>query len=105
MNPPTPIFELKNVTKQFGTFQSLTDINLQIYPGERVALVGSSGAGKSTLISLLNGTLQPTKGEVWVLLIATWHVYVLEDVCKVSIPTSPGDCKSRLYRQNPPTRV
>ncbi|KAB8320097.1 phosphonate ABC transporter ATP-binding protein [Tolypothrix campylonemoides VB511288] len=67
MNPPTPIFELKNVTKQFGTFQSLIDINLQIYPGERVALVGSSGAGKSTLISLLNGTLQPTQGEVWVL--------------------------------------
>jgi phosphonate transport system ATP-binding protein len=67
MNPSTPIFELKNVTKQFGTFQSLTDINLQIYPGERVALVGSSGAGKSTLISLLNGTLQPTQGEVWVL--------------------------------------
>ena len=67
MNPSTPIFELKNVTKQFGTFPSLTDINLQIYPGERVALVGSSGAGKSTLISLLNGTLQPTQGEVWVL--------------------------------------
>lgn len=67
MNPHQPIFELKKVTKQFGKFQSLTDINLQIYPGERVALVGSSGAGKSTLISLLNGTIQPTQGEVWVL--------------------------------------
>ncbi len=66
MNPRVPIFELKNVSKKFGSFQSLTDINLQIYPGERVALVGSSGAGKSTLISLLNGTLQPTQGEVWV---------------------------------------
>ena len=62
-----PIFELRNVTKQFGSFQSLTDINLQIKAGDRVALVGSSGAGKSTLISLLNGTIVPTQGEVWVL--------------------------------------
>lgn len=63
----TPIFELKNVSQKFGNFQSLTDINLQIYPGECVALVGSSGAGKSTLISLLNGTLLPTEGDVWIL--------------------------------------
>lgn len=63
----TPIFELKNVTKRFGSFQCLADINLQIWAGDRVALVGSSGAGKSTLISLLNGTLLPTQGEVWVL--------------------------------------
>lgn len=62
-----PIFELKNVTKQFGRFQSLVDINLKIWAGDRVALVGPSGAGKSTLISLLNGTLVPTAGEVWVL--------------------------------------
>lgn len=62
-----PIFELKNVTKKFGNFPSLIDINLQIKAGDRVALVGSSGAGKSTLINLLNGTLLPTTGEVWVL--------------------------------------
>lgn len=67
MNQATPIFELKNVTKQFGNVQPLTDINLQISAGDRLALVGSSGAGKSTLINLLNGTLLPTKGEVWVL--------------------------------------
>lgn len=66
INSP-PIFELKNVSQKFGNFQSLTDINLQIYPGDRIALVGSSGAGKSTLISLLNGTLMPTQGEVWAL--------------------------------------
>lgn len=66
-NLATPVFELKNVTKQFGSFQSLANINLQIQTGERVALVGPSGAGKSTLISLLNGTLLPSQGEVWVL--------------------------------------
>ena len=67
MNSSVPIFELKNVTQQFGNFQSLVNINLQIQAGDRVALVGSSEAGKSTLISLLNGTLLPTQGEVWVL--------------------------------------
>ncbi|MFE1745541.1 phosphonate ABC transporter ATP-binding protein [Coleofasciculus sp. H7-2] len=67
MSQNLPIFELKNVTKQFGKFQSLADVNLQIRAGDRVALVGSSGAGKSTLINLLNGTLLPSQGEVWVL--------------------------------------
>ncbi len=67
MSPGAPIFELKGVTHQFGDSVALSDINLQIYPGEQVALIGPSGAGKSTLIRLCNGTLLPSQGEVWVL--------------------------------------
>lgn len=62
-----PVFELRQVSQQFGQFSALSQINLQIYLGERVALVGSSGAGKSTLLRLLNGTLVPKQGEVWAL--------------------------------------
>lgn len=55
------------MTKRFGHFQALADLNLQIRAGERIALAGPSGAGKSTLIGLLNGTLLPSQGEVWAL--------------------------------------
>lgn len=67
MGSTTPIFELRQVSQQFDRFSALTDLNLQIDPGERVALVGSSGAGKSTLLRLLNGTLFASQGEVWAL--------------------------------------
>lgn len=43
----------------------LRGINLDIYPGERVAVVGSSGSGKSTLLNILSGLDRPTGGEVW----------------------------------------
>lgn len=67
MSKKLPILELRGVTKHYGSVASLVDINLRIYAGDRVALVGASGAGKSTLIGLLNGTVLPSQGEVWML--------------------------------------
>jgi phosphonate transport system ATP-binding protein len=58
---------LFQVSRKFGEFPALKDINFKVEAGERVALVGPSGAGKSTLIRLLNGTLFSTSGEVHVL--------------------------------------
>lgn len=43
---------------------SLTDLNLTIAAGEKLALVGSNGAGKTTLVKLIAGILQPTKGRI-----------------------------------------
>ena len=64
-----PIFELHNVWFSYPGAQpieALHRINLQIYPGEYIAVIGSNGSGKSTLARLLNALLLPTQGNVLV---------------------------------------
>ncbi|WP_435945714.1 ATP-binding cassette domain-containing protein [Dryocola sp. BD586] len=60
----TPLLKLSKVSKNFGAVSALTDIDLDVYPGEVVALVGDNGAGKSTLVKILAGVHQPTSGTV-----------------------------------------
>jgi D-xylose transport system ATP-binding protein len=55
---------MRGISKSFGAVQALTDIDLDIYAGEVVALVGDNGAGKSTLIKILAGVHPPDAGVV-----------------------------------------
>lgn len=56
--------EVRHLTKRFGAQQVLTDVNLDVYPGEIMVIMGGSGCGKSTLLRLLIGSLAPDEGTV-----------------------------------------
>jgi D-xylose transport system ATP-binding protein len=59
-----PILSLSGVSKHFGAVSALTEIELDVHPGEVVALVGDNGAGKSTLVKILAGVHAPSGGEI-----------------------------------------
>jgi putative ABC transport system ATP-binding protein len=65
-----PIIKLENIQKTYQVGREyvpvLQDVNLTIWPGQFVAIVGASGNGKSTLLNMMTGIDQPTSGEVYV---------------------------------------
>jgi simple sugar transport system ATP-binding protein len=58
------LLSLKNISKNFGAINALSDVDLQFSRGEVVGLMGDNGAGKSTLIKLIAGNFPPTSGEI-----------------------------------------
>jgi fructose transport system ATP-binding protein len=60
----TPILEATGLVKLFGRVVGLRGIDLTLYPGEVLAVIGDNGAGKSTLIKCLSGAMQPDAGEI-----------------------------------------
>lgn len=58
------LVEAKGISKRFGSTQALSEMSLEIRPGEIHALLGRNGAGKSTLVSILTGLVEPDAGSV-----------------------------------------
>lgn len=59
-----PLYEVKNVSKNYGSVVALSHVSLKIHAGEVVGLVGDNGAGKSTLVKVLSGAHSPSFGTV-----------------------------------------
>ena len=58
------MLEIRNLTKMFGGFTALSDVNLSVEPGERLGLIGPNGSGKTTLINCVSGSIRDYEGEV-----------------------------------------
>ncbi|AGL00464.1 ABC transporter ATP-binding protein [Desulfoscipio gibsoniae] len=60
-----PVLEVKKLSKNFGSFKAVDDVQLTLYEGETLALVGESGSGKTTLAKTVLGLLKADAGEIF----------------------------------------
>jgi len=64
-NEKQVLLELRDIHTRYGTVNILQDINLHIYPGELVCLLGGNASGKSTTLKTIIGLVKPVQGEVY----------------------------------------
>ncbi len=57
-------YEVVSVSKRYGTVEALSQVSLEVHPGESLSLVGESGSGKTTLLRSLNRMVEPEEGRV-----------------------------------------
>jgi simple sugar transport system ATP-binding protein len=59
-----PVLSLRKISKNFGAIKALTDVDLELEPGEVLGLMGDNGAGKSTMVKIIAGNFPPTSGAI-----------------------------------------
>jgi putative ABC transport system ATP-binding protein len=95
----TPVLQAKGLCKHYGRGETLVRavdaIDLEVVPGETVAVMGPSGCGKSTLLHLLGGLDRPSGGEVW---LAGRRIDQLSAQENVELPSLVGGCSPRTAR-------
>ena len=64
MKEEKTLIEVKNVTKKYGDFYAVRNLNFEIKEGEIVGFLGRNGAGKSTTMNMITGFIEPTDGQI-----------------------------------------
>lgn len=60
-----PLVAIRSVSKNFGEFQALKSVSLDVWPGEVMCLIGASGSGKTTLLRCINQLAMIDAGGIW----------------------------------------
>jgi ABC-2 type transport system ATP-binding protein len=76
------MIELKHVTKTYGDFLAVNDLNLAVPKGEIFGFIGPNGAGKTTTIKIMGGVNAPTSGDI--------------TICGINMATHPEEAKAKI---------
>jgi len=64
MNDLAPLLSLRGIGRDYGAVTAVREVDLDVFPGEILAICGDNGAGKSSLIKIISGALTPSRGSI-----------------------------------------
>ena len=65
MNEENKVLELKNITKTFGSIIANKNVNLDLYKGEILSILGENGSGKTTAMNIISGIYAQEEGDIY----------------------------------------